>query len=206
MFALSEFDIQYQPAKAVKGQALVDLIAERINTDIAALSVRAWTMYFDGTACGDGCGIGILLLSPQGATYSFSITLPTACTNKMAEYEVVCKGMELFLEVGAEAAKIFRDAKLVISQLTEEYRCESELLFPLWVQCQELMAQSRYINFYWIPRMQNSDANDLAQMASGYKVVMDRADLQVHLLNQRDWKADIFNYLKDSARGAPKRI
>jgi hypothetical protein len=39
MFALSEFDIRYQPAKAVKGQALVDLIAERVNTNIAALSV-----------------------------------------------------------------------------------------------------------------------------------------------------------------------
>jgi hypothetical protein len=41
MFALSEFDIRYQLMKAVKGQALVDLIAERINTDIATLSVRA---------------------------------------------------------------------------------------------------------------------------------------------------------------------
>jgi ribonuclease HI len=49
--------------------------------------------------------------------------------------------MELLLEVGAEAVEIFGDSKLVISQLTEEYRCESESLFPLWVQCQELMAQ-----------------------------------------------------------------
>jgi hypothetical protein len=53
MFALSEFDIRYQPAKAVKGQALADLIAERVNTNIAALSVRAWAMYFDGSVCGD---------------------------------------------------------------------------------------------------------------------------------------------------------
>ena len=30
MFALSEFDLRYQPAKAVKGQALADLIAERM--------------------------------------------------------------------------------------------------------------------------------------------------------------------------------
>jgi hypothetical protein len=37
MFALSEFDIQYQPAKAVKGQAMADLIAERINTNITTL-------------------------------------------------------------------------------------------------------------------------------------------------------------------------
>jgi hypothetical protein len=43
-------------------------------------------------------------------------------------------------------------------------------------------------------------------MASGYKVVADRADFQVHLLDQRDWRADTLNYLKDLARGAPKRI
>jgi hypothetical protein len=51
MFTLLEFDIRYQPVKAVKGQALADLIVERINTNIAALSVRAWAMYFDGSAC-----------------------------------------------------------------------------------------------------------------------------------------------------------
>jgi hypothetical protein len=79
MFALSEFDIQYQSAKAVKGQALVVLIAERINTDVAALSIRAWAMYFDGSVCGDGFGISILLVSPRGATYSFqSDYLPLA--------------------------------------------------------------------------------------------------------------------------------
>jgi hypothetical protein len=66
MFTLSEFDIRYQPAKAVKGQALADLIVERIKTNIATLSVRAWAMYFDGSACEYGCGIGILLVSPRG--------------------------------------------------------------------------------------------------------------------------------------------
>jgi hypothetical protein len=103
MFALSEFDIRYQPTKAVKGQALAALIAERINTDMAALSVCAWAMYFNGSACGDGFGIGILLVSPREATYSFSIRLPTACTNNLVEYEAVRKGMELLLEAGAEA-------------------------------------------------------------------------------------------------------
>jgi ribonuclease HI len=36
--------------------------------------------------------------------------------------------MELLLEAGAEAVEIFGDSKLVISQLTKDYRCESELL------------------------------------------------------------------------------
>jgi ribonuclease HI len=147
MFALSEFDIQYQHTKAVKRQALADLIAERINTNIATLSVRAWAMYFDGSACEDGCGIGILLVSPRGLTYSFSIRLPAPCTNNLAEYEAVRRGKS----VGAEAIEVFGDSKLVISQLMEEYRCKRESLFPLWMQCRELMTQFRYINFYWIP-------------------------------------------------------
>ena len=63
------------------------------------------------------------------------------------------------------------------------------------MQCRELMAQFRYINFNWIPRSQNTEANDLAQMASGYKDVADGADVQVQALEPDDWRADIFNYL-----------
>jgi hypothetical protein len=66
MFALLEFDIWYQNTKAVKGQALADMIAERINTNIATLFVRTWAMYFNGSACEDGCGICILFVSPRG--------------------------------------------------------------------------------------------------------------------------------------------
>ena len=107
MFALSEFDIRYQPAKAVKGQALADLVADRISIDIAALFIRAWAMFFDGSACDDGCGVGILLVSPRGATYSFSIRMTAPCTNNLVEYEAVRKGMELLLEASAEAVEIF---------------------------------------------------------------------------------------------------
>jgi len=161
-------------------------------------------MYFDGSACENGCGMGILLMSPQGVTYSFSIRLPTPCNNNLAEYEAVHKGMELLLEAGAEAVEIFGDSKLVISQLTEEYKCESESLFPLWIRCRELMTQFKYINFYWIPRSQNVEANDLAQIASGYKAITGEPDTQIQFLEPGDWRADIFNYLKDLARGHPE--
>jgi ribonuclease HI len=180
---------------------LVDLIAERINTNITTLSVRAWAMYFDGLSCEDGCGIGILLVSLHGVTYSFSVRLPAPCTNNLAEYEAVRKGMELLLEAGAEAVEVFGDSKLMISQLTEEYRCENESLFPLWMQCRELMTQFRYINFYWILRSQNAKANDLAQKASGYKMFTGKADSPVQFLELGDWRADIFNYLKDPTQG-----
>jgi ribonuclease HI len=165
---------------------LADLITERINTNVATLSVRAWAMYFDGSACEDGCGVGILLVSPQGVTYSFSIRLPAPCTNNLAEYKAVRRRMELLLEAGAEVVEVFGDSKLVISQLPEEYRCESESLFPLWMRCRELMTQFRYINFYWIPRSQNVEANDLAQKALGYKAIPDKANFLVQFLEIGD--------------------
>jgi ribonuclease H / adenosylcobalamin/alpha-ribazole phosphatase len=87
--------------------------------------------------------------------------------------------MELLLEAGAKAVEVFGDSKLVISQLTEEYICESESLFPLWMRCREPMTQFRYINFYWIPRSQNAEANDLAQKASGYKAIPNSTDFPV---------------------------
>jgi ribonuclease HI len=114
--------------------------------------------------------------------------------------------MELLFKAGAEAVEVFGDSKLVISQLTEEYRCESESLFPLWMQCYELMTQFRYINFYWIPRSQNAEANHLAHKALGYKTITDKANFSVQFLKTGDWRVDIFNYLKDPAQGAPKRI
>jgi hypothetical protein len=84
----------------------------------------------------------------------------------------------------------------VISELMKDYKCESESLFQKWTKCCELMTWFRYINFHWIHRTQNAETNDLAQMASGYKSCSN---------DKEDWRADIFNYLKDSARGAPRR-
>ena len=119
----------------------------------------------------------------------------------MAEYEAVRKGMELLLEAEAEAVEIFGDSKLIIAQLAEEYRCESSSLYPLWAQCKELMAKFRYIDLQWVRSSENNEANELAQLASGYKVVDEEKGVQIHHLEPEDWRADIFNYLKDSARG-----
>jgi ribonuclease HI len=77
----------------------------------------------------------------SGGNVFFFNRVASPCTNNLAEYEAVCRGMELLLEAGAKVVEVFGDSKLVISQLTEEYRCESESLFPLWMRCRELMTQ-----------------------------------------------------------------
>jgi ribonuclease HI len=79
----------------------------------------------------------------SGGNIFFFNQIVYACTNNLAEYEVVRKGMELLLEAGAEVVEIFGDSKLVISQLTEEYRCESESLLIFMVKIKKLISQKK---------------------------------------------------------------
>jgi len=69
MYALSEFDVRFQPAKAVKGQALADLITERASPSAQFADVKPWVMFFDRSTCKPACGIGIHIISPRGVIF-----------------------------------------------------------------------------------------------------------------------------------------
>ena len=40
-----------------------------------------WTLFFDGSSCENGGGVGILLISPQGVTFEFAIPIDPHVTN-----------------------------------------------------------------------------------------------------------------------------
>jgi hypothetical protein len=42
---------------------------------------------FDGSSCGVGAGIGIVLISPLRANYEFSIPIDKTSTNDQTEYQ-----------------------------------------------------------------------------------------------------------------------
>ena len=72
MLALSEFDLRYESAKAVKGQVIADFITQHHKLEIGCLEVASWALFFDGSTCRQGGGIGIVLISPRGATFEFA--------------------------------------------------------------------------------------------------------------------------------------
>ena len=125
-------------------------------------------MFFDGSACDAGCGVGLLIISPWGAQYEFAFRLSERRTNNQTEYEALCKGLELLLEAGAKVVEAFGDSRVAINQSTEDFNCASDLLYPYLLHCQELMAKFRFVRLTWIPRENNLEANKLAQIYSGY--------------------------------------
>jgi hypothetical protein len=74
-YALIEYDLAYESLKSTKGQVVVDFIVEHSidqNSDESYnfVSIRPWKLFFDGWACREGQGVGIVLISPRGAILS----------------------------------------------------------------------------------------------------------------------------------------
>ena len=66
ILALSEFDLKYELAKAVKGQIMADFVTQHHKSSIDYVEPVPWTLFFDGSSCKQGGGIGIVIISPLG--------------------------------------------------------------------------------------------------------------------------------------------
>lgn len=74
---LGAFDIKYMPRTTIKGQVLVDLVAEftkdvvgdkKLGPSVLMISASSpitWEVYTDGVADQKGFGVGIILVSPE---------------------------------------------------------------------------------------------------------------------------------------------
>ena len=127
-----------------------------------------WTLFFDGSSCKQGGDIGIIIVSPRGASFEFSFPIKPVTTNNQAEYEAILKGLQLLHEVKAESIEVFGDSQLVINQLIGLYECKDDILRGYYDECQKLLKEFPHISFQHIPRAQNQEANRLAKSASGY--------------------------------------
>ena len=66
ILAMSKFDLRYESAKAVKGQAVADFVVQHCGPELNMVDLVPWTLFFDGSSCGNGSGIGVVLISPRG--------------------------------------------------------------------------------------------------------------------------------------------
>ena len=121
-----------------------------------------WTLFFDGSSCGNGSGIGVVLISPRGANFEFSFPIEASATNNQAEYRAILKGIQLLREIKADVVEIFGDSMLVINQLIGEYECKDDILRLYHEECLQLLKEFKKVTIEHVPKFHNSDANWLA--------------------------------------------
>ena len=137
---------------------------------------KPWVLKFDGYSTKNSVGDGIVIISPKRIKTTLSFNLAFKCTNNQAEYEALVIGLEILLELGAHEVHIIGDSHLMFRKLTGEYKCNSLLLAPYYTASIQLLDSFHSVDFKYVPRESNWEANVLAQVASGVKTSERRID------------------------------
>ena len=131
---LGAFNIKYMPRTSIKGQVLVDLVAEfaepsveavaeeekmdgKLVGTISAQGASRWKVYVDGAANQRRSRVGLVLISPERITIEKSLRLGFSATNNEAEYEALLQGMVMVQKIGKKAIEGFSDSRLVVGQV-----------------------------------------------------------------------------------------
>ena len=124
---LSEFDIQYRPRTAIKGQVVTDFIAEFThNEDKGVEEPSQWSVHADGSSNRQAGGAGVVLLSPEGDVVECMIRLDFPTTNNEAEYEALVAGLDLTRVARATSVVIYCDSHVITNQINGDYECKGE--------------------------------------------------------------------------------
>ena len=100
------------PCTSIKGQVLVDLVAEfteplveelepaknmdgKLVGTISQYGLSPWEVYVDGALNQKGSGVGLVLISPEKIIIEKFLRLDFSATNNEAEYEALMMGMAM---------------------------------------------------------------------------------------------------------------
>ncbi|XP_050945477.1 uncharacterized protein LOC127150833 [Cucumis melo] len=183
---LQQYDIIYIPQKAVKGQTLVDFLADhpvpsnwKLCDDLPdeevlfVESMEPWFMFFDGATRRSGAGVSIVFISPEKYMLPYSFTLGELCSNNVVEYQALIIGLQMASEFGIKYIEIFGDSKLIINQLSYQYEVKHQDLKPYFSYARRLMDRFDSVILEHIPRSENKKADALANLTTALTVSED---------------------------------
>jgi len=166
---LSQFDIDYKPRTAIKGQALADFVAEftglPIDADEEVQPVR-WKLYVDGSSNDNGSGAGLVLHTPEGHKVTSAIRFEFPASNNEAEYEALLSGLRLAEHLKAENLDIFSDSQLIVNQVKGLYQTRDEKMAAYLKKVKEALEKFATFDIQQVPRAENSNADALARLAT----------------------------------------
>ncbi|GJZ27742.1 reverse transcriptase domain-containing protein [Tanacetum coccineum] len=127
------FDITYRPRTSIRGQILVDFIAERPDEEGPSMEEQAeetipepWTLFTDESSCLEGSGAGLILTSPEGEEFTYALRFEFDASNNKAEYEALVAGLRIAEQMGVKKLIAKVDSRLVANQINGLYEAKEQ--------------------------------------------------------------------------------
>ena len=109
--------------------------------------------------------IGIVIKDEQGKPITTISQAIGHATNNQAEYRAVITALEEAVKLGASQVDMRSDSELVVRQINGQYRVKNTSLKLLYQQVKRLQSQLAGFIITYIPRQENTEADNLANIA-----------------------------------------
>lgn len=124
-------------------------------------------IYTDG-ACrgnpGEG-GIGVIIKDEEGNIIKRISRYIGKTTNNAAEYTALLSALKAIKDYNPDYIKIHSDSELLVNQMGGRYSVKNLTLYKLYSKAVDLINKYPMVEFQYIPRDENKEADSLANNA-----------------------------------------
>jgi ribonuclease HI len=128
-------------------------------------------VYCDGAWGSAGAGAATILVSPYGIKLCYTSRLEFTsetdkCTNNIAKYEAILLGLHKLRAIGVQTCVLRTGSKLVSWQIEKECITREPTLERYLALVQRMESYFKGFTFEYIERNKNTEADDLAKVAT----------------------------------------
>jgi hypothetical protein len=145
-YALVEYDLHCEVLNSMKGQIVADFIVghrvdKQLDLNVGYVTFTPWKLDFDGSVCKDGCGVGVVIISPNGATFEALNRLDHDCTNNQTKFSQ---------DMGVKHVEAYRDS-LVVQEVSKVCQYLNGFLNAYLDKCLDIIPCMDEFIIYHVP-------------------------------------------------------
>ncbi|XP_016651049.1 PREDICTED: uncharacterized protein YpeP-like [Prunus mume] len=192
-FMISQRGIEANPEKI---QTILDMMIPKTVKDIQSFTgrVAALTRFIykatDRRPILQGCGAGLVLISPDKVVLEYALHFKFHASNNEAEYEALLAGLRLAKEMGAKQVQIFIDSQLVVHQVNQDFTAKDISMTMYLQHTRHLLETFDTHLMSQVPRSENSHVDALARLASELEQGICR-NIHIEFLDQPSTRAPL---------------
>ncbi|VFQ81006.1 unnamed protein product [Cuscuta campestris] len=165
---LTQFNIEYRPSTAIKGQAVADFLVEMTGHQdeepARAITEPWWSMSVDGASGPKGYGGGVVFTTPEGFKVYHALIFNFKLTNNEAEYEALIGGLRLAKTLQITCIRIKSDSSLVVGHINGNMEAKGEKMQKYRDLVRALLKGLTEYVVEQIPRGENTGADLLSKL------------------------------------------